>query len=123
MKYFSEIVSWGDDALFFLEDDDANFIILFNEDAPPELAEISVLHTKTQLLLELEIGDTMIIAEKVFEITAIGDEAASTLKELGHCTLCFKGGDVPDRPGCIMLKGDQPLLKQDIQKGQTIEIH
>lgn len=123
MKYFSEIVSWGDDALFFLEDDDANFVILFNEDAPPELAEISVLHTKTQLLLELEIGDTMIIAEKVFEITAIGDEAGSTLKELGHCTLCFKGGDVPDRPGCIMLKGEQPLLKQDIQKGQTIEIH
>ena len=27
MKYFSEIVDWGKDALFFLEDEEANFII------------------------------------------------------------------------------------------------
>jgi len=123
MKYFSEIVGWGNDALFFLEDADANFVILFNQDAPPELAEISILHTKTELLTNPEIGDTVIIANKVFDITAIGDEAITTLKELGHCTLCFKGGDAPDRPGCIMLRGEHPLLKQDIQKGESIEIH
>lgn len=123
MKYFSEIVDWGKDALFFLEDEEANFIILFNEDAPPELAEISVLHTKTQLLCELAVGDTVIIGDKPFDITAIGDEAAHTLKELGHCTLCFKGEPLADRPGCIMLKGENPLLKQDIQKGHVIEIH
>ncbi len=48
MKYQSEIVGLGPDALAFLEDEDMNFIIIFNEDAPPELAELSVLHTKAE---------------------------------------------------------------------------
>ena len=41
MKYQSKIVGLGPDALAFLEDEDMNFIIIFNEDAPPELAELS----------------------------------------------------------------------------------
>lgn len=44
LKFFSEITGWGNDAPFFLEVPDANFIILFNESAPPELTDISVLH-------------------------------------------------------------------------------
>ena len=44
MKYQSKIVGLGPDALAFLDDEDMNFIIIFNEDAPPELAELSVLH-------------------------------------------------------------------------------
>ncbi len=123
MKYHSKITGWGNDALFFLEDPEANFIIIFNEDAPPELADISVLHTKEPLLGEPAVGDMAIIADKVFTITAIGDEAKSTLRDLGHCTLVFKGASEPDRPGCIMLEGDENLLVADIQKGATIEIH
>ena len=46
-----------------------------------------------------------------------------TLKELGHCTLSFKGGDAAERPGCIMLQGDEPLTKDDIKAGTTIEIY
>ena len=122
MKYSSTITGWGDDALFFLEDADANFIIIFNEDAPPELADISVLHTKAALLSEPAVGDTMIIGEKVFDVTAVGDEAKHTLRDLGHCTLCFKGGDEPDRPGCVMLKGSEQLLKNDIKVGIKIEL-
>ena len=49
MKYQSKIVGLGPDALAFLDDEDMNFIIIFNEDAPPELAELSVLHTKAEL--------------------------------------------------------------------------
>ena len=48
MKYKYKIVGLGPDALAFLEDEDMNFIIIFNEDAPPELAELSVLHTKAE---------------------------------------------------------------------------
>ena len=123
MKYHTVITGWGDVALDFLEDPEANFIIIFNDDAPPELAEISVLHTKEQLLAVPAPGDTVLIGEKVFEITAVGEEAKSTLRTLGHCTLSFKGGKEPERPGCIMLEGDEPLLKSDIQVEVPIEIY
>lgn len=122
MKYCSKIVGWGDEALYFLEDPEMNFIILFNEGAPPELQEISVLHTQASLMAEPAVGDTMLICDKVFTITAIGDEALHTLKELGHCTICFKGGQTPERPGCIMVEGDD-IAAADIVKDGCIEIY
>ena len=103
MKFYCEITSFGEESLLFLDDPNANFIILFNEDPA--------------------VGDTLIIGDKAFTITAIGDEALHTLRELGHCTFSFKGGETPERPGCIMLKGDAPLVKEDIKMGATIEIH
>ena len=102
MKYQSTITGLGPDALAFLADEDMNFIIIFNEDAPPELAELSVLHTKA-------------------ELRAVGSEAPHTLAELGHCTLSFKGGSEAERPGCIMLEGNK-LTEADLQAGGTIEI-
>ena len=48
MKYKATITGLGECALDFL-DECCNFIIIFNEDAPPELADISVLHTKVKL--------------------------------------------------------------------------
>ena len=123
VKYYAEITGWGNDALYFLEDEESNFIILFNNNAPEDLADISVLHTIGKLLLPPAVNDTLIIGNKAFTITAVGDEAIQTLDTLGHCTLVFKGKDEPDRPGCIMLAGDEPLKKEDIVAGATIEIH
>lgn len=122
MKYHSKIVGWGEEAMFFLADKESNFLILFNEDAPKELAEISVLHTKSPLLVELAVGDTLMICGKVFTITAIGDEAKETFRQLGHCTISFNGGDEPERPGCIMVEGED-IAPEDIVEGGTIEIY
>ncbi|MBF1693306.1 PTS glucitol/sorbitol transporter subunit IIA [Selenomonas sp.] len=123
MKFYCEITSIGEESLLFLDDPNANFIIIFNNNAPEELAEFSVLHTPANYNADPVVGDTLIIGDKAFTITAIGDEALHTLRELGHCTLSFKGGDTPERPGCIMLQGDAPLVKDDIKMGVTIEIH
>lgn len=122
MKYSTKITGWGEDALDFLADPENGFIIIFNENAPEELKEIAVLHTAERLGDDPAIGDTVIICEKVYEITAVGDEALHTLRELGHCTLCFRGDSEPERPGCIMLEGD-PLLAEDVVTGATIEIY
>ncbi|WP_106626610.1 PTS glucitol/sorbitol transporter subunit IIA [Selenomonas massiliensis] len=122
MKYYCEITSWGDEALLFLDNPEANFIIIFNNNAPAELAAFSVLHTPGNYNADPAVGDMMVVCEKAFTITAIGDEALDTLKEMGHCTLSFKGGEVAERPGCIMLQGDAPLTKDDISAGMTIEI-
>ena len=122
MKYCATITGWGEDALGFLTEEDCNFMILFNEDAPAELAEIAVLHTKAELAADPAVGDTMMICGKVYDVTAVGDEALHTLRELGHCPLSFNGGDSPDGPGCIMLQGE-PITPADIVKGGQIEIY
>lgn len=123
MKYSSTITGWGPDALSFLEDEECNFLILFNENAPEELAEIAVLHTSSELHADPAPGDTMMICGKAYDVTAVGEEAKQTLRELGHCTLSFKGGTEPERPGCIMLEGEEPLLAADVAVGGTIEIY
>ena len=123
MKFYCEITSWGDESLLFLDDPDANFVIIFNNNAPAELASFSVLHTPGNYNADPVVGDTMIVCDKAFTITAIGDEALQTLKELGHCTLSFKGGDTAERPGCIMLHGDVPFTKDDVKVGATIEVY
>lgn len=123
MKYGTKITGWGEDALGFLELEECNFIIIFNDNAPEELAEIAVLHEKAELRVDPAVGDTVIIGSKVFDITAVGDEALHTLRTLGHCTLSFKGGSEPERPGCIMLEGSEPLEASDIKIGAVIEIY
>jgi len=34
-----------------------------------------------------------------------------------------RGANTRERPGCIMLQGDVPLVKDDMKTGATIEIH
>ena len=121
MKYNSEITGWGSEAKAFLKE--LNYILLFNDNAPSELAEISILHSVADLNGDICVGDTFIIGNKAFEVTAVGDEAQHTFKELGHATINFAGRDVPDLPGHIMLKGEEPLLEEDIEKGVKIEIY
>lgn len=123
MKFFAKILSFNDDALYFLTEEDCKFVFIFNEGAPPELAEISIVHTVSPMNEEIVPGDIMFICNKAYTITAIGDEAKHTLKEMGHCTLCFKGGSEAERPGMMMLEGDEPFLPGDVFVGGTIEIY
>ena len=122
MKYHSVITHVGSDALHFLKED-VPFIILFDETVPAELAEIAVLHQSQKLLVPIGPGDTVLLGEKVYAVTAVGDSVNQTMEELGHCTLCFKASDVPDRPGCIMLGGDEAPEADDFQDGVILEIH
>ncbi|MBB5183036.1 PTS glucitol/sorbitol transporter subunit IIA [Catenisphaera adipataccumulans] len=120
MKYQAEITGWGDFAMDFLNPT-ANFIIIFNEDAPPELAEISFLHTKCELKEEPKKGDKFRICGKEYTISDVGWEAINTLRELGHCTVSFKGLDEVERPGIIELIGE-PMKPEEFYVGGKIEI-
>ncbi len=121
MKYSTIITGWGTDALSFLQDETDPFIIIFDNDAPPELADIAILHEKAELSTDPAVGDKLTICNKTFRITAIGYEALQTLRTLGHCTLKFTGKDEADLPGCMMLKGER-LTAADIQVGGKIEL-
>ena len=122
MKYSAKITGLGPEALLFLDDEYCNFIIIFNEDAPPELAAISVLHECSTLLADPKVGDIVVICEKVYTILDIGEEAIQTLRKLGHCTVSFKGQQKADRPGIIELAGE-PMTKEEIMTGGYIEIY
>lgn len=123
MKFQVKVVGHGSEALSFLGDPDNSFFILFNEDAPEELAEISVLHTKSEVYEDPAVGDTMKIAGKEFIITAVGVEAPYTLRELGHCTINFSGGQEAALPGCLMLEGCDVVTEADLQAGAEISIY
>lgn len=124
MKFSTTILGWGSEALEFLSPNDVtdnNFIVIFNENAPEELADLAILHPIVPLEGEPEVGDTVMICGKRFTISAVGSEVVHTLRTLGHCTLNFKGGPEPEMLGCIMLEGDQ-LTAEDIQVGAEIQI-
>ena len=122
MKYDVTITGLGDMALAFLDPAmEMRFVILFNDNAPAELAELAILHTQAELTEAPAPGDTMKIGTKTYKITAVGDEAIQTLKELGHCTLAFTADTEPYRPGCINLDGEI-VTEADLANGTEIQI-
>lgn len=122
MKYNVTVTGLGDMAMEFLNPAmEMQFVILFNDNAPAELAEMAILHTEGEMTEAPAAGDTMKIGEKTYRITAVGDEAIHTLKTLGHCTLAFSADDTPYRPGCIMLDGEI-ITKEDVVNGAAIQI-
>ena len=120
MKFQVKITGWGNDALEFLNPV-CNFIIMFNEDAPPELADISILHTKCELKEDPAPGDTMTICGKKYKVTAVGWEDINTLRDLGHCTVAFNGKTEVDRPGMMELEGPE-FTAEDLKVGGEITI-
>ena len=95
MKYDVKITGLGSMAMEFLDPAmEMQFVILFNDDAPPELADMAILHTAGTLSEDPAPGDTLKLGSKTYKITAVGDEAVHTLKEMGHCTLAFSS-DTP----------------------------
>jgi PTS system glucitol/sorbitol-specific IIA component len=123
MKYKTTITGCGPEAFEFLSPAlDLNFVIIFNEDAPEEFAQLSILHTKEDLLAIPSPGDTMKVGKNIYTITAVGREVGNTLATLGHCTLAFGGGREAYRPNCIMLEGPE-LTRKAITAGDTIEIY
>jgi glucitol/sorbitol PTS system EIIA component len=78
-------------------------VILFADGAPPELAEVSVLH-----LAETEpsdssppVGSVIQIGEISAKITGMGEYAWQKVKEIGHVVITFNGASKVERPGEI----------------------
>lgn len=96
---------------------DIGILIIFNENAPEELAEISLLHTLEELKENVEKGDFLSIDGNVFEVLEVGYEANKNLSLLGHCCLKFdKNAEI--LPGDIKLSGVTP----DVKVGSKIKI-
>jgi len=87
-----------------------NIVILFDEGAPPELAEISVLHTKGELLGQIKAGDILLFGDLEYHILEVGSKANENMALLGHCCLKFDK-DLTLLHGDIRLDGTPPPLE------------
>ena len=119
--YSTTIREIGADAPDLLEQ---GVLILFAVGAPPELAEVSVLHESEQEAASAPVGgDTVRIGSDRFRITAVGDTAWHKISEIGHVVFSFNGADDAERPGEICV---EPVaadrLRALLQPGALIEV-
>lgn len=101
MKYSASILEVGENVNSMLQ---SGLLILFNQSAPAELRSYCVITDDNHLVGQVEKGDTFMIVEHSYIITAIGELANENLYSLGHVSLCFDGADKPKLPGYIHLK-------------------
>lgn len=110
MNYNVKVTKIGKNAFELYED--CRCLIIFDDNAPEELAEISVLHEEGEIKKDIEVGDIIVFGENEYTVTAVGTEAMITLRELGHCTFKFTGNSEAEVPGQIELKGEKyPEIK------------
>jgi glucitol/sorbitol PTS system EIIA component len=66
-------------------------IILFQENAPEELAEYCVLHSGNYVADIIQANDVLVISGQDYKIVGVGDDVQTNLQNLGHITLRFDG--------------------------------
>jgi glucitol/sorbitol PTS system EIIA component len=95
----THITAIGPDVADLIE---GGVLILFAEGAPPELAEVSVLHkVETANATQPTIGSTIRVGDVRATITAIGDYAWQKVLDIGHVVINFNGAAFAERPGEI----------------------
>lgn len=117
--YSTEITEIGPEVPEFLE---TGLLILFKTGAPPELAEMAVLHEPGSPREEPPvIGDVLAIGDREFRITAVGEKAWNNVLELGHVVFKFNGLGETELPGEIYVE-ETDDLNELVQPGTKLEI-
>ncbi len=98
IKYQACIIAIGPLVAEFI---DARVLVLFGENAPPELAEFAIIHNGRHLDAEVCPGDRIQLGEYSFQVTAVGEVANQNLRALGHLVIKFNGQTVPEMPGDV----------------------
>lgn len=100
-------------------------VILFADGAPPELAEVSVLHKAVQdpSVDAPPPGASIAIGTVNASITAVGASAWAKVREIGHVVISFNGAGAAERPGEICAsKIDGETLVAALKPGAVITI-
>ena len=120
--YLTEVTEIGPEVAEFLE---AGLLILFEAGAPPELAEIAVLHEPISGPRHdpPAAGDVLAIGPREFRITSVGSKAWQNIQDLGHAVFKFSGSEEAELPGEIHLEEEgAEELGQIIRPGARVEI-
>lgn len=106
--YRSTVTGLGADVDMFAEE---KMLIIFNETAPKDLCDISVLHEISPLEGTIEKGDLLAFDDQTYRITFVGAKVNETVSELGHCTIVFNGEEQADLPGTMCVEArDMPAI-------------
>jgi PTS system glucitol/sorbitol-specific IIA component len=99
-------------------------LILFAEGAPPELAEVSVLHAvETMGATAPKPGNKITIGNLAATITAIGPAAWKKVQDIGHVVINFNDAKSAERPGEICASSLAPSdIMANLKAGITISI-
>lgn len=98
-------------------------LILFAEGAPPELAEVSVLHKVDEIGAAPKPGDKIMIGKLAATITAIGPAAWKKVLDIGHVVINFNDAKSAERPGEICATSLAPSdIMANLKAGQIISI-
>lgn len=116
--YQSRVIRLGDEAIAMVE---GGVLILFQEPVPPELAQLSVIHSPfgnvSQPVTE---GDVLQVGDTTLTITGVGDRAEDNLRCLGHLVVYVNpGADTGLLPGAIHATGNLSLP----HPGERIELY
>ncbi len=119
--YLTEVTELGPEVAEFLG---AGLLILFQAGAPPELAEIAVLHEPiSRREAPPEPGDVLAIGSLEFRITAVGTKAWQNIQDLGHAVFRFSGSGEAELPGEIHLEEQGAEdLGEVVRPGVRVEI-
>lgn len=123
MRHFSTVVTQvGPEARELVE---GGVLILFADGAPPELAEVSVLHrVVTGPTAEAPaVGAHLSLPGASARITAIGDYAWKKIGDMGHVVINFNDAATTPRPGEICVSPvDLAALAAALIPGAEISI-
>lgn len=95
-------------------------IVLFNDNAPDELAEFCVIHKGNELVDTICEGDILKINGQEYPIIKFGEVVQDNLGNLGHITIKFDGAKTDE-----ILEGSLHVEEKEAQLpdvGSTIEI-
>ena len=104
VKYESTITAVGKLAHEFLDNNSS--VILLNEGIHPNLADMVVEHTVSELAADIEVDDKLKIGNTDFKVIKVGNVANKTIREEGHCTIVVNADG--SMPGQIIVKGVMP---------------
>ncbi|WP_181703926.1 PTS glucitol/sorbitol transporter subunit IIA [Chthonobacter albigriseus] len=116
------ITEIGTDAVELVE---GGVLILFAEGAPPELAEVSVMHRVEEGPAHAgpAAGSVIEVGGLTAAVTAVGDAAWKKVIDIGHVVVNFNGAGSTERPGEICAaEVDTAELVAALQPGATIII-
>lgn len=100
-------------------------LILYALGAPPELAEVSVLHIVEEgpTPEPPPVGAALSIGPQTVALTAVGERAWRKVADIGHVVINFNGADSAERPGEICVEAvDAKALSAVMVAGSTITI-
>jgi PTS system glucitol/sorbitol-specific IIA component len=103
--YESKVTAVGDQVQAFLGH---GMLILFADDSPAELHDMSVRHTATIAEEGPQPGDTIELGDHSMELLAVGPVVGDNLLNLGHIDIKANGQTTAKLPG------DANVAKQDL---------